>query len=202
MNLLSRFVKRDKVGGLISFYGLTDWWLTEFTEEERQYICNRYHDDALTRGKITSNLPVTSFLNGLYSWFRSKQDLHIARRIFDKMDELGREHPLVRPGYYQGRHFSTYVPRVEDLKRSGRLDEAESLLIELVNATEAESKAEGCGVGPWYYEELAKIYRRRKDYAKEIAILERFAINPHARGVKPPQLLERLEKVRKLLASQ
>jgi hypothetical protein len=75
-----------------------------------------------------------------------------------------------QPGYYNGRHYSTYVSEIENLKKQGFIDQAEHLLLELVNATEAEAKANNSGVAPWYYEELAKIYRRRKDYQKEVAI--------------------------------
>ena len=106
-----------------------------------------------------------------------------------------------RPGYYNGRHYTTYVNTVKNLKKSGELEEAERLLLELIAATEAESKAERSGVAPWYYEELAKVYRKQKEYAKEVAILERFAAQKHAPGVKPPRLLERLEKARHLATS-
>jgi pimeloyl-ACP methyl ester carboxylesterase len=46
---------------------------------------------------------------------------------------------------------------------------------------------------------LAIIHRKRKDYQNEVAILERFANQKHAPGVKPQKLLERLEKARTLL---
>jgi hypothetical protein len=102
------------------------------------------------------------------------------------------------PGYWQSRHFSTYVPDVEQLVHEGRTDDAERLLQKLVGATEAEDKEEQRGVAPWYYEQLAIIYRKRKDYASEVAILERYARQRHAPGVKPAQLLERLAKARAL----
>lgn len=92
------------------------------------------------------------------------------------------------------RHFTTYVDQVKGLRKSGRDAEAESLLLEMVEATEAES---GMGVAPWPYEQLAIIYAKRGDLDGEIAILERFAKQRHAPGVKPPKLLERLEKKRK-----
>jgi len=88
------------------------------------------------------------------------------------------------------------------LKKKGAIEEAENLLIELVNATEAEANAGNSGVAPWYYEELAKIYRKCKDYKREVAILERYANQKHAPGEKPAQLLERLVKAKKLLASK
>ena len=43
-----------------------------------------------------------------------------------------------------------------------------------------------------------KIYRKRKEYKKEVKILKRFAKQKHARGVKPKKLLERLEKAAEL----
>ena len=51
----------------------------------------------------------------------------------------------------------------------------EKLLFALIKTLEDESIVENFGVAPWYYEELAKIYRKQKEYAREIAILERFA---------------------------
>jgi hypothetical protein len=118
-----------------------------------------------------------------------------------KIDKL-EKHPIHRPGYYNGRHFTTYVTDVKRLKKAGKLNELEKLLLELIAATEAESATEGWGVAPWYYEELAKIYRKKKEYSKEVNILERFAKQRHAPGVKPPRLLERLNKAKELAATQ
>lgn len=107
-----------------------------------------------------------------------------------------------RPGYVRGRQYTTYVENVQNLKRQSKFEDAEKLLLELICATETESKAEKTGVAPWYYEELAKIYRKQKDYQKEVEILKRFAKQKHARGVKPNQLLDRLEKAKALLRKE
>jgi hypothetical protein len=80
-----------------------------------------------------------------------------------------------KPGYFDERHFSTFINDVESLKSKGDIESAEKLLLELINATEQESRAINVGVAPWYYEELAKIYRKRKDYQKEVLILNRFS---------------------------
>lgn len=199
--------KKPKVEGLIAYYDLIDWWLSSFTKDERTLIDERYQPmsmpaHTLTQGQRTSSLPITEFLNALASWFRSKNDASISRRIHGKIEELGIEHPIFGPGYYNGRHFTTYVSEVEALKRLGKLEETETLLLQLVAATEAEDQVERQGVAPWYYEELAKIYRQQKEYAKEVGILERFAAQRHAPGVKPSQLAQRLEKARVLLASR
>lgn len=80
-----------------------------------------------------------------------------------------------KPGFYRGRHFTAYPDEVRDLRRAGKDEEAERLLLELANAVEAESKTPGgIGMAPWYYEQLAIIYRKRKDYGAEIAILQRY----------------------------
>ena len=100
------------------------------------------------------------------------------------------------PGTIDGRHYTTYVDEVSRLRRGGSDEEAERLLLRLVDAVEAEAQAEGWGVAPWYDEQLAIIYRKRKDYAAEVAILERYAAQKHAPGASPPRLLERLERAR------
>jgi len=99
-------------------------------------------------------------------------------------------------GLYQGWHYTSYVTEVRALKRAGRLGEAEVLLIGLVDAVEAESEKNGWGVAPWYYEQLAIVYRKQKRPLEELAILERYAAQRHAPGAKPAKLMERLEKVR------
>ena len=103
-----------------------------------------------------------------------------------------------KPGYYNGKHYTEYAETIRILRREGEDDAAEKILLKLLDAIELESKAEGHGVAPWYYEQLAIIYRKRKDYHKEIGILERFAKQKHAPGVKPPRLLERLKKAKEL----
>lgn len=196
------------VEGLLAFYSLEDWWLSSFTSDEREYIESRYQtmggsSHALTQGTILERQqPAPEFLNGLNTWFRSGKDSSIAKRIHQKMIELGKEFPVVKPAYYDGRHFTTYVRDFESLKKSGKFAELEHLLPELVNATEAESAVDGMGVAPAYYSELAILYRKQKEYSKEISILERFAKQKHARGVMPARLLERLGKVKELVATQ
>src|SRR5262249_48671802 len=102
------------------------------------------------------------------------------------------------PGFVSGRHYTAYVDRVKGLRRQGEEVQAEKLLLSLVEATEAEAREEGCGVAPWYYQQLAISYRKRGNIAGEIAILERFASQQHSPGASTPQLLKRLEKARLL----
>lgn len=97
------------------------------------------------------------------------------------------------------RHFTTYVEEVKQLMRENKNEEALSLLYKLVEATEAESAKDHGGVAPWYYEQIAIIYRKLKRYSDEVAILERYDSQQKAAGVMPTKLAERLLKARLLL---
>ena len=101
-------------------------------------------------------------------------------------------------GLVDGEHYTAYVEQVKQLKMEKRHDEAMDLLLKLLDATEAESRAagEGHGVAPWYYEQLAIIYRKEKRYVDEVAILQRYADQPKARGTKSDKLATRLMKAR------
>lgn len=99
-------------------------------------------------------------------------------------------------GLVRGRYYAEYVDDVKALRRSGHEAEAESLLLELIDATEAEGRANSWGVAPWYYEQLAISYRKRKDPHGEVDILERYARQIRAGGVMPPELIARLGKTR------
>lgn len=99
------------------------------------------------------------------------------------------------PGFVDGRHFTEFVDEVKELRKQDNL-QTELLLLRLVDATESESEFNGQGVAPWYYEQLAIGYRQSGNTQAEIEILERFAAQEHAPGMKPAKLLERLEKLR------
>ena len=101
-------------------------------------------------------------------------------------------------GSVDGEHFTTYVEQIKQLKREKKHEEAIELLLKLIVATESQSNLEGFGVAPWYYEQLAIIYRKEKRYADEVAILERYDAQPKAPGAKPKVLADRLMKARKI----
>lgn len=105
-------------------------------------------------------------------------------------------------GTLRGKHFTSYAEEVKTLRRHGHDDSAEKLLVELVGIIEVEASHEGWGVAPWYYEQLAIIYRKRRDALAEVAILERYAAAPHAPGVGPEKLHKRLDKARQLLGER
>lgn len=100
------------------------------------------------------------------------------------------------PGKTKSNSPTDYVKLVKSLKSEGKLEEAVIILGKCVDLTEKDSTENNYGVAPWYYEQLAMIYRKRKDAKAEIKILERFSQQKHAPGVKPLKLLARLEKLK------
>jgi hypothetical protein len=100
-------------------------------------------------------------------------------------------------GFVEGHHYTEYVERVKQLKRENRHSVAIELLFKLVDATENEAKVNGGGVAPWYYEELADIYRKINQPDDERSILERYDKQPKARGKRPEMIKKRLNKIRK-----
>lgn len=94
-----------------------------------------------------------------------------------------------------GRHYTEWVEPVKELKRQAKVDEAERILLACVDAVERETAINGYGVAPWYYEQLAILYRQQKRYADEVAILDRYVRHPLAVADK---LADRLVKASEL----
>lgn len=86
------FKKRTK--GLIGYFKLEDWWNTAFSNEEREYIKNKYQplgfsSSQLTEEDITStSKSATAFLSTLASWFHKPNELPIAEKILKKSEEF------------------------------------------------------------------------------------------------------------------
>lgn len=102
------------------------------------------------------------------------------------------EMTTVKAGFVDGRHYTQFVEDVRALKRAGNLEQAERLLLRLIDATEAEARTNGWGVAPWYYAQLAIIYSKQRDSAAEIGILERYERQAKSPGAGPSKLRDRL----------
>ena len=122
--------------------------------------------------------------------------------LFQLVGPKARAHEFKQSFVQDCDHYSGFVDKVKYLKQQGRLDDAVDLLLRLVDETEAEAKrhGKGWGVAPWYYEQLAIVYRKQKRFEHEVAILERYAAQPKAPGVGPTNLEERLRKARASVA--
>lgn len=125
--------------------------------------------------------------------------IHERNRQNDAID--GRLYPLLRrleseASSARGRHYTEWVPTLDELRSSGDDDAALPLLLECIEAAERAARVSGMEPAPGYTKRAAVIYRRRKDYAREIEVMERWE------SAAPPQyqgaMAERLAAVRKL----
>lgn len=103
----------SEISGDIGYFKLADWWLSEFTPAEREYIESVYKplttssssdSRPLTQGKIEwASGSATGLLSSLAGWFRKPEDRSIAHRMLAKADQfLGLETDvLFRHFYYQ-----------------------------------------------------------------------------------------------------
>jgi hypothetical protein len=115
-----------------------------------------------------------------------------------RIGEGGHEAQSERNGTIQGHHYTFWPDTVRALKRDGRVDEALALVLECVEAAERDAPSWGGGIPPWYTEAAGIIYRKRKEFAAEIAILQRYERKspPRHRGA----FSERIVKVQELMA--
>lgn len=103
--------------------GLMGWWLSAFTEEERDYIESKFQPMTMGIGgtSTTERHPILNtdgtlavHLWELSSWFRSREDSHIAYRLLEKSEEVSADNILdlhftysaMIPIYYRDRDQS------------------------------------------------------------------------------------------------
>ena len=101
--------------------------------------------------------------------------------------------------YVRGSHYTQWVETVNAFKREGRYDEAERLLLECCDANEWGAKRQRWDPAPWYYEQLAIIYRKLAEPEKEEVLLRRYvkAAGKRRAADNPTgsKLLKRLEAI-------
>lgn len=94
MRRLNFFKKEPKIQGEIGYFGLSEWWLSEFSEEERRYILRIFEPlgstgSSLIEGEIShTSGTVIKLLSSLAGWFKKKEDRTIAYRMLKKGEEL------------------------------------------------------------------------------------------------------------------
>ena len=186
----------------ISRFNLVTWWFAAFSKAEHYRMEELYRPMLKLRTDSFCVAPQTplQFLERLAYVFRTLEDEHIAQKVLAHIPQFT---DMTASGIYDGRHFTTYVNEIQNLIRKGQAEPAERLLLALLDVIDKEARVERHGVPPWYYERLTVIYRARRDYISEIAILERYCIQQEQRSSRGrPDMQARLEKARALLARQ
>lgn len=121
-------------------------------------------------------------------------------------------HPKVRelhggdlPGYIKGKHYTVYMKQAKQLAQDGKVQP----IVDMAFTAFEDKERIGSFLTEYFpvptgcYWDFAVLYRKLKDYAREVAILERYAKQmqaKHVTGRASTDALERLEKARALLA--
>jgi len=110
-----------RIHGQIGYFDLEDWWFSTFTESEREYIESVYHPFGdpnprpLTEGDIISTTQTASgLLHGLATWFKRRDDRHIAHRLMTKAEAMAGSNVLDSHFTYQGMIQNYYPDRDVD----------------------------------------------------------------------------------------
>lgn len=102
-----------------------------------------------------------------------------------------------------GKHYTEHIPTIDKMRKNKDDEASEALLLKICDATIAETYIRKEAPAPGYFERLAIIYRRRKDYDSEIAILQRY-LDAAERAENPCQpdhpFHERISKAQALKA--
>ena len=192
-------------GGYIEAHGLTDWWESTSTPEERALAHERFTplggSGGLATGTVSSSTPPRVFVRQLVGWFRKRvpAEASIRERIEAKAVELfsaAKNAGDTRPpkGIFEGHHYTEYVDEVKVLKREGRLEEAAALLSSLIDVVIAESAAKVWTPAPWYFDQLAIIEAKRGNYAGEADACDRYLALPNLQADRVSKLEARRAK--------
>jgi hypothetical protein len=216
MSWFSRFRRQPEptpeVEGLLGYYGLAEWWLSALSAGEREEIEDMWgyiavpgrpitNERPLARGHVASNpLSAADFLMVVNHRVMNEAT---KRKVWAKVREL-RGGDL--PGYITGTHYTVYMDEAKQLLEGGRQQEADAIVDRAFTAYEDETRV-GAGasltdyaiIAPANYWDFAVLYRKLRDYAHEVMILERFARQKHSTEGASGKNLDRLEKARSLL---
>jgi hypothetical protein len=77
-----------------------------------------------------------------------------------------------------------FKSEIVQLKRAGKVEEAERMLETLIEIVEEKARKHERGVPHWYYDQLAKLHRKTGKSKAEIRTLERWAGRAHAPSSK------------------
>lgn len=98
-----------RINGLIGYFHLEDWWLSAFTQAERQHIKATFQprgsgSSTLTQGKIDmTSQTADQLLYSLAGWFRKiEQDAVIATKIWAQAELLS---DMADPSLVMNRHY-------------------------------------------------------------------------------------------------
>lgn len=176
-------MKRHDTGGYLGFYGLTDWWNSEFSNSEKETILKRYipfslgepNKQPLIFGNITNtSQSKVHFLYTLSSWFKSKEYIDIALKIISKAEsEVDTNTEILDLHFLHSTQVEMYY-KLRDFDSKYLNMAIEACIFQIELAPQAKIAFEKVYVGPLPrhkgYEQLSIIYEKNKQYKEAIMI--------------------------------
>lgn len=176
---LSGFEKSpEPIQGYIGYFGLQDWWLTTFSDDERRYIQTTFRPlgssgDSLTSGAITyTDDSAVGLLGALAGWFGKTEQRPIAHRILDKAVELLTTAPVLHVHFLYQQMIETYYKDQFEPEYMAKTVEACRRQIALAPDAADAFKAEYGDPLPTHkgYEQLAIILERKGCFQDAITL--------------------------------
>jgi len=145
MGLLDFFSKSNKAKGLIGYFGLENWWISEFSDEERRHITETFQPlgssgDSLTSGDISyTSQTAVGLLQNLAGWFSKEKDRPIAYKLMKKAEELAETEGSVLDAHFlYGQKLAVYY---KDRETPGCLEKAIDACKQQIDLAEKAAKA-------------------------------------------------------------
>jgi hypothetical protein len=89
---------KDKIKGVIRYYGLVDWWIDELTKEERDKILTRFtpltvgignNESMLIHGECENQKEHPAiYLGQIVPWFNREDELPLMKKLVNKVFKL------------------------------------------------------------------------------------------------------------------
>ena len=182
---MSLFSKNRKVNGLIGYFGLKDWWLSEFNDEERKYIVETFQPlgssgQALESGEISyTSQTAVALLQNLSGWFSKEKDRSIAYKLIEKAEELSKtEGSILDVHFLYGHKLSIYY---KDRDLPGGLEKAiesckQQIAISKKAAKEFLKEYDGSPLPSHKgYQQLAIIFEKQGKFTEAINLCKQAA---------------------------
>lgn len=199
------FKKQPKVGGEIKYYNLTEWWLNELSQEERNIIRNMYKPlistTLIDEGDISySSASVVSFLGTLSCWFKDKENYPIGKKIYLKGEKYltNNTNILDKHFFYLSGIRLFYSNRNNDPMALDKAVFCCQNQIAISNEAKREflkEYNEDSLPSHTGYKQLAIIYEKEKHFADALKITEQAL----AEGWNTEDCISRIEKLKKKL---
>lgn len=168
-------------GGILGYHGLLEWWHTEFTEEERQYIDRAFQpmgfsNRGLEHGDIQhSSQSSVSFLSSLAGWFGKRHERPLAYRILTKAEEVVDDQtPVLDRHFLYGNMIKLYYK--DRTEKMDKAIEACRKQIEMGQEAAAAFKAnDRFSIVPSHpgFHQLAIVLEKRGDLEEVIELCQR-----------------------------